>query len=122
MKQRVAAYLQQAFYQPLARYPQAQVAARDYYRQTSDFTVPGSAFQNTQGALAGNAQGRNLTAFLPDAAADGRVRAFYPVTPFNAFRYETNRLRSMVLSSPESVFPTLNPPNPAAASGDITRV
>ncbi|MDX9990211.1 PA14 domain-containing protein [Thiothrix unzii] len=117
MKQRVAAYLQQAFYQPLARvYPQAQVAARDYYRQTPDFTVPGSAFQNTQGALAGNAQGRNLTGILPDAGLqiDG---AAYPATPFNAFRYETNRLRSMVLSSPESVFPTLNPPNPAAASG-----
>jgi hypothetical protein len=117
MKQRVAAYLYQAFYQPLATvFPQAQVAARDYYRQTTDFAVTGSAFQDTAGALAGNAQGRNLTGILPDTGLqiDGVA---YPATAFNAFRYEINRVRSMALSAPEPIFPTLSPPNPATPSG-----
>jgi cytochrome c553/chitodextrinase len=111
MKQRMAAYLQQAFYQPLAAvFPQVQVTARDYYRQTADFSVPGNAFEQTSGALAGNAQGRHLSGVLPAGGLQIAGKAYAP-TAFNAFRYETNRVRGMVLSAPEAVFPTLNAKN-----------
>ncbi len=108
MKQRMAVYLKQAFHQPVAAiFPQAQVTARDYYRQATDFKIPQSDFANTTGATVGNAQGRSLTGALPPDGLTIAGKAYAP-NAFNAFRYETNRLRSAVLSTSTPVVPTLS--------------
>ena len=120
MKQRMAGYLQQAFYQPLAlSFPQAQVSARDFYQQTTDFSIPDSDFGNTTGALAGNAQGLSISGALPvdGLQIDGKP---YAATAFNAFRYETNRLRAMALSSGEPLFPLLAGKNQPDASAGMS--
>jgi cytochrome c553 len=118
MKQRVAAYLKQAFHQPLAAiFPQAQVTARDYYRQAADFKVPNSDFANTTGANAGNAQGQSLSGTLPATGLTVAGKT-YPPNAFNAFRYETNRLRGAALSSQTPVFPTLTAKSQAEADAD----
>ena len=92
MQQRIAAYLNDAFYQPIhAHFPDAQLVARDYFKQSGDFSTEQmkQRFADTSGALVGNGQ----ASVLP------------PVNDFESFKQSVDSIRGMVLTSNKPVYP-----------------
>lgn len=107
MKARMAAYLNQAFYTPLRTYfGAAQVVARDQAYYSSSIPIPGE--NPKAGAYVGTGQSKTLSGQMPATGFTINQTA-YAATPFNAFRYETNRLRGMAMafSQPRPLYPYL---------------
>lgn len=105
MKARMAGYLNQAFYTPLrTHFGAAQVSARDYAYYSSSIPIPGEDIKAS--AAVGSGQSKTLTGQLPDEGLSINQKP-YAATPFNALRYEVNRLRGTALTSARPLHPYL---------------
>lgn len=107
MKDRVAGYLNESFYQPIMAYfPNVSVSANNYYSQNQSFPLPESGYALTEGETVGTHQSRELTGGQEQAeitVADVN----YPLNEANIFRRDVDRLRAMAMGSVFEVHPVI---------------
>jgi hypothetical protein len=110
MKDRIAAYLNSAFYQPIAsHFPIARLSANNYYTNTNEKIV-------------GTHQSRTLST---DASNTNIIvnKQTYTLDNFNIFRREINQLRHMALASNTAIHPEFlsktQPENNRLAQSDL---
>jgi|GEM_PF-1644597 len=111
MQDRAAAYVNKAVYEPIRKYfPDVKMSNYGYYHYSQEFPVPDRnghlIYKYGDGAHVGTHQSYELYGWMgrvEDLKLDGTH--FYTKTPFNAFRYEVNKLRAMKLSSEVPIYP-----------------
>ena len=107
MQARVATYLHQAFYTPLqTHFRSVQVSEREqaYYSNAFPGAIPG---ENTKAStMVGTGQNKQLTGILPSTGIVVNNKT-YAATPFNALRYEVNRVRSSAIAVNKPIYPTV---------------
>jgi hypothetical protein len=111
MQARVTAYLNASIYEPIKKYfPQVKMSNYGYYHRSEKFPVPDRnghiIYKHGSGSHVGTHQSYELYGWMgnvKDLRLDGVN--LYDKTPFNAFRYEVNKLRAMKLSADVPVYP-----------------
>ncbi len=111
MHNRAADYINEAVYDPLRTYfSDAKASNYGYYYWDSDYAVKDFNGHRSRdygnGAIFGTHQSQEIYGRLGQITNPGNgplgVGYTYEKTPFNAFRYEANKMRSMYLSDPET--------------------
>lgn len=106
MKDRVAAYLQDAFYNPIASYfPQSIVSATDFYAHQINFPVADPAYgQQPRSNVVGNKQNIRLSNEGDAFDVDGIQ---FKATAFNVLRKRLDDIKGASFSDQQALIPTI---------------
>lgn len=108
MKDRVAGYLNESFYQPIVSYfPNVSVSANNYYNQNHSFPLPESGYAFTDGETVGTHQSRELGGEVEQAEIMVGDTS-YPLNDTNTFRRDVDRVRAMALGSVFEIHPVID--------------